>query len=66
MTDSSQALQAAIVEYKASAASYGVDQPFAQHTLEYEVALQLGLDYQVLPCSSYTFDQIMRSEPCNL
>jgi len=42
-----QYLQAALAEFKASAASHGVDLPLSQHFLEYEVALQLGLGYQV-------------------
>ena len=37
------------MEYRASATSYGVDLPFSQHVLEYEVALNLGLGYQVDP-----------------
>jgi hypothetical protein len=38
--------QAALAEFKASAASYGVALPLSQQILEYEVALQLGLGYQ--------------------
>lgn len=40
-------VQAAIVEYQASAASNGVELPLMQQILAFEVALQLGQDTQV-------------------